>query len=408
MRRRVWMACACAVAAALIAGCAPKEPAAQGGAGADHESPLEAMKGMSNTAKPMEGVAGVAINEAWDKLPDGRPVALFELSNKNGLKARLINYGAALIGFDAPDADGKFADIVLGFDTVEPYTGKSPYMGATVGRYANRIALGKFTLDGKEYPLATNNPPNHLHGGTVGYDKVMWHAEPFRDDAGPHVRFTYTSPDGEEGYPGAVQCEVVYTLTDTDELRIEYKGTTSAPTPLNLTNHAYWNLAGATAGVTIVNHLLTIHAANYTPTDDTFIPTGEIAPVEGTPVDFREPHAIIERIAQIPGTPGGYDHNFAIDGAPGTLRPAATVKDPGSGRVMEVWTTEPGLQFYTGNFLDGTLTGKGGTVYQKNMAFCLEAQKFPDSPNKPNFPSSIVRPGETYTQTTVHKFRVEK
>ena len=407
MRKRLTIV-GCCVAAVLIAGCAPKEPVPGKQPPAENDSPLKKLRLPDGALLKIKEVSGVAINDAWDKLPDGRTVALFELSNKNGLKARIINYGAALIGFDAPDADGKFADIVLGFDKVEPYTGKSPYMGATVGRYANRIALGKFMLDGKQYELATNNPPNHLHGGTAGYDKVMWKADPFRDGAGAHLRLSYTSPDGEEGYPGAVECEVVYTLTDANELRIEYKATTNAPTPINLTNHTYWNLAGCSAGVTIVNHFLTIHAANYTPTDDTFIPTGEIAPVADTPVDFREPHVIIERIAKIAGTPGGYDHNFVIDGAPGTLRPAATVKDPGSGRVMEVWTTEPGIQFYTGNFLDGTLTGKGGTVYQKNMALCLEAQKFPDSPNKPDFPSSILRPGETYTQTTVHKFSVEK
>ncbi len=406
--RRHWAVFGCCVAAILLAGCAREEPAQERATKADEEGPMSKVRLSDNALVKLKEMPGIAINDKWDKLPNGPNVVLFELSNKNGLKARFIDYGAALIGFDAPDADGKFADIVLGFDKAEPYTGASPYMGATVGRYANRIALGKFTLDGKQHTLATNNPPNHLHGGTVGYDKVTWKAEPFKDDAGIHLRFSYTSPDGEEGYPGTVQCEVVYTLTDTDELRIEYKATTDAPTPVNLTNHAYWNLAGSSAGVTIVNHLLTIHAANYTPTDDTFIPTGEIAPVEGTSVDFREPHTIIERIAQIPGTPGGYDHNFAVDGTPGTLRHAATVKDPGSGRVMEVWTTEPGLQFYTGNFLDGTLTGKGGTVYQKNMAFCLEAQKFPDSPNKPNFPSSILRPGETYTQTTVHKFSAAK
>lgn len=392
--RNLSIGMAVALAAIFAAGCSPKEESgAAPGAAVDTGQTVE---------------AGVKINEAWDKLPDGRAVTLFELTNKNGLRARLIDYGAALIGFDAPDRSGTSADIVLGFDKVEPYTGKSPYMGATVGRYANRIALGKFTLDGKEHTLATNNAPNHLHGGAVGYDKVMWKAEPFKGPDGVGVKFSYLSPDGEEGYPGAVECSVRYVLSDANELRFEYEVTANQPTPLNLTNHAYWNLAGANAGVTILNHLLTLKADKYTPTDDTFIPTGELAPVEATPVDFRAPHAIGERIAQIPGTPGGYDHNFVVDGAPGALRHAATVEDPGSGRVMEVWTTEPGLQFYTGNFLDGTLTGKGGTVYQKNMALCLEAQKFPDSPNKPSFPSSLLRPGEKYTQTTVHKFSVKK
>jgi aldose 1-epimerase len=388
-----WRVIGLCVAVGLIAGCAPKEQAPGAATGANQTA---------------DGSAGVRINDTWDTLPDGRAVALIELRNKNGIKARLINYGAALVGLDAPDRKGKFADVTLGFDKVEPYTGKSPYMGATVGRYANRIALGKFTLDGKEYVLATNNAPNHLHGGVVGYDKVIWKAEPFKGKDGVGVKFSYLSPDGEEGYPGAVNCSVTYTLTDANELRFDYEATTDKPTPLNLTNHSYWNLAGCTSGVTILNHLLTLHAATYTPTDDTFIPTGEIAPVAGTPVDFRDARAIGKSIAKIPGTPGGYDHNFVVDGQPGTLRQAATVTDPGSGRVMEVWTTEPGLQFYTGNFLDGTLTGKGGAKYQKNMALCLEAQKFPDSPNKPNFPTSILRPGEMYTQTTVHKFSVEK
>jgi aldose 1-epimerase len=305
------------------------------------------------------------------------------------------------------------ADVALGFDHVEPYTGASPYIGATVGRYANRIALGKFTLDGQEYRLATNNEPNHLHGGDAGFDKKLWTAEPLGREVlqggvnGVGVKFTYVSPDGEEGYPGTLTCSVTYTLTDNDELSFDYVATTDKPTVVNLTNHAYWNLAGEASGQTVLDHELTIHAERYTPTDDTFIPTGELAPVEGTPVDFRDAHTIGERIADIPGDPGGYDHNFAIDGENKTLRPAAKVKHPGSGRVMEISTTEPGLQFYTGNFLDGTLTGKGGVAYEKNFALCLEAQTYPDTPNKPNFPSCVLRPGETYRQTTVHKFYTE-
>lgn len=402
--RKAWTAIGMVLVAALIAACAPKEETAESPAPNETTAPADA------TTK--EGVASVKSTREWDKLPDGRPVAAYELSLRSGLKATVIDWGATLVSMEVPDKAGARADVVLGFDKVEPYTGASPYMGSTVGRYANRIALGKFTLDGREYTLKVNNPPNSLHGGIAGFDKQFWTTsgpEAHTDENGSSARitFTYSSKDGEEGFPGNVTCSVTYTLTDKNELRMDYEATTDKPTPINLTNHAYWNLAGATSGVTILNHLLQVHAANYTPTDDTFIPTGAIAPVEGTPVDFREFHAIGERIAEIPGTPGGYDHNFAVDGEPGTLRHAATVKDPGSGRVMEVWTTEPGLQFYTGNFLDGTLTGKGGTVYAKNMAFCLEAQKFPDSPNKSNFPTSIVRPGETYTQTTVHKFSTE-
>ncbi len=392
--RKAWTAMGMVLAAALIAACAPKE-----------EAP--AANGAATETNATEGNATVVTHEGWDKLPSGESVTMWELISKTGMKARVIDWGATLIGLDAPDRNGNFADVTLGFDKVAMYNGPSPYMGATVGRYANRIALGKFTLDGQQYTLATNNAPNTLHGGNVGYDKVLWKGTPFENADGVGVVFTHTSPDGDEGYPGTVQIKMTYTLKNNNDIWFDYEATTDKPTPINLTNHAYWNLAGANSGLMIVNHVLQINAEKYTPTDDTFIPTGELAPVEGTPVDFRKPHAIGERIAEIPGTPGGYDHNFAIDGAAGTLRDAAVVKDPGSGRVMKVLTTEPGLQFYTGNFLDGTLTGKGGTVYQKNTAFCLEAQKYPDSPNKPNFPTSIVRPGETYKQTTVHQFSVE-
>lgn len=399
--RKAWTAMGVVLAAALIAACAPKE-----------DAPAEP-DGAANEESAVDMGVNVHTQQNWDKLPDGRSVNMYTLQVPSGMTAKIIDWGATLVSLEVPDRNGKLEDVTLGFDKAEPYTGASPYMGATVGRYANRIALGKFTLDGQEYTLKVNNPPNSLHGGIAGFDKQMWttsgpKGETIEGGGGSaSITFTYTSKDGEEGFPGNVTCSITYTLTDKNELRMEYTATTDKATPINLTNHAYWNLAGATSGLKIVNHVLQINAEKYTPTDDTFIPTGELAPVEGTPVDFREPHAIGERIAEIPGTPGGYDHNFAIDGAIGTLREAAIVKDPGSGRVMKVLTTEPGLQFYTGNFLDGTLTGKDGTVYQKNTAFCLEAQKYPDSPNKPNFPTSIVRPGETYKQTTVHQFSVE-
>lgn len=400
--RKAGMAIAVVFAAALIAACAPKEEAPA----TDGDSAAPAPETAAATEET-EGKATVVTHEAWDKLPSGESVTMWELTNARGMKARVIDWGATLIGLDAPDRNGNFADVTLGFDKVEPYTGASPYMGSTVGRYANRIALGKFTLDGHEYTLKVNNPPNHLHGGITGYDKVLWKGESFENSDGVGVTFSYTSPDREEGYPGTVQIKSTYTLKNDNSIWFDLEATTDKPTPINLTNHAYWNLAGAESGVTILNHMLQINADKYTPTDETFIPTGELADVEGTPVDFREPHAIGERIADIPGEPGGYDHNFVLNGVPGALRDAATVTDPGSGRVMKVRTTDAGLQFYTGNFLDGTLTGKGGTVYAKNMAFCLEAQKFPDSPNKANFPTSIVRPGETYKQTTVHIFSVE-
>lgn len=407
--KKGWIAGWTMVATALLSACAPKESAPAEDAAAGNGAAATA----EGAAKPVAAKATVEVNEAWDTLPDGRPVKLYTLTNAHGMKATISDWGATLVSLEVPGRDGEMADVVLGFDRVEPYSGASPYMGSTVGRYANRIALGKFTLDGQEYTLAANNPPNHLHGGTVGFDKQLWESKPIGREvmpgggAGVGVKFDYTSPDGEEGFPGTLTCSVTYTLTDDNELSFDYVATTDKPTIVNLTNHAYWNLAGESSGKTVLDHELTIHATKYTPMDDTFIPTGELAPVDGTPVDFTTPHAIGERIAQIPGDPGGYDHNFAIDGAIKTLRPAAKVKDPKSGRVMEISTTEPGLQFYTGNFLDGTLTGKGGVSYQKNFALCLEAQTYPDTPNKPNFPSCVLRPGETYRQTTVHKFYAE-
>jgi aldose 1-epimerase len=339
---------------------------------------------------------------AYGKTPDGTAVDEYVLTNRSGVKAKVITYGAILTELHVPDKDGKLTDVVLGFDNLEGYLSGHPFFGATVGRYANRIAKGRFTLDGKEYKLATNNGPNALHGGDKGFDKKVWKAEPV---AGKNaVRFTYTSPDGEEGYPGALTAEVVYTLTDDNAVRLDYKATADKPTPVNLTNHSYFNLAGPASG-DILGHVLMINADKYTPTDDTLIPTGEIKPVKGTPFDFTTPTPIGARIKEIKADPVGYDLNYVLrDGGGREPALAARVSEPKTGRVMEVLTTEPGIQFYSGNFLDGKLKGKGGVVYKQYQGFCLEAQHFPDSVNQPKFPPVILRPGETYTQTTVYRF----
>jgi len=336
----------------------------------------------------------------YGHLPDGTVVEVYQLQNRNGLRAKVITYGALLTEMHVPDRTGRFGDVTLGFDNLQSYLDGHPYFGATVGRYANRIAQGRFTLDGRTYVLATNDGPNHLHGGVRGFDKVIWRAEVLAG-TGAAVRFTYTSPDGEEGYPGTLTAAVTYTLTEDNELRLDYLATTSQATVVNLTNHAYWNLAGTG---NILDHVLQIAADRYTPVDDTLIPTGAIDPVRGTPMDFTRPLPIGSRIRQLTNEPQGYDHNYVLDSRGGDLALAARVEEPTTGRVLEIHTTEPGIQFYSGNFLDGTLTGKGGVVYQQYDGFCLETQHFPDSPNRPNFPSVILRPGQIYTQTTIHKF----
>jgi aldose 1-epimerase len=341
--------------------------------------------------------------EAFGKTGDGVAVELYTLSNAAGMKAKIMTYGAILTELDAPDRDGKMTDVVLGFDNLKDYLAGHPYFGATVGRVANRIAKGAFTLDGKKFKLAVNNGPNALHGGKKGFDKVVWKAEPETLPDGAAVKFTYLSKDGEEGYPGNLTVTVVYTLTNSDALRIDYTAKTDKATPVNLTNHTYFNLAGAQSG-DILGHELTLNADKYTPADDTLIPTGEIKPVKDTPLDFTKPRKIGERIDQLKGKPVGYDHNFVLNSEGKELALAATVREPKSGRIMEMFTTEPGVQFYTGNFLDGKQTGKGGVVYKKHGGFCLEAQHFPDSVNHANFPSMILKPGETYRQTTIYKF----
>ncbi len=330
-------------------------------------------------------------------------VFLYTLSNAHGMVARVTNYGTILTELHVPDRNGARADVVLGFDTLEAYLKGHPFFGCIAGRVANRIAGGKFTLDGKEYALATNNGPNHLHGGVKGFDKFVWDASAFETPEGPAVRFSRTSPDGEEGYPGSVKATVTYTLTDQNELKIEMTAATDAPTIVNLAHHTYWNLAGHGSG-DVLGHELSLAADQYTPTDDTLIPTGEIVPVTGTPFDFTRSKRIGADIARVGGSAKGYDVNFVVRGGSWRLRGVARVVDPRSGRIMELLATEPGVQLYTGNHLAGTLKGKGGAVYGKHAGFCLETQRYPDSVNKPDWPSVVLRPGQIYRHVMVHRF----
>ena len=359
------------------------------------------------------GAPGRAANRgikknAFGKTAEGQ-VDLYTLTNRNGIEVRITNYGGRVVSLLAPDRHGKMADVVLGFDDLDDYVGNNPFFGALVGRYANRIAKARFTLDGVEYKLAQNNGPNSLHGGLKGFDKVIWAARELSKDP-PTLELTYVSQDGEEGYPGKLTAKVVYTLTDNNEFRIDYTATTDKDTVLNLTNHSYFNLAGQGNG-DILKHEITINADRFTPVDATLIPTGELRQVQGTPFDFHQATAIGARInaddEQIKFGQG-YDHNFVLNHTGHGLSLAARVMEPESGRVMEVLTTQPGMQFYTGNFLDGTVHGKGGKVYGRRSAFCLETQHFPDSPNQPKFPSAELKPGQTYRQTTVYKFSMAK
>jgi aldose 1-epimerase len=348
--------------------------------------------------------------EAFGTTHDGKSVDLYTLTNAHGIEVRAITYGGIIISLRVPDKDGKFDDVVLGYNSLEGYLAASPYFGAIIGRYGNRIAKGRFTLDGKEYTLATNDGPNHLHGGLKGFDKVVWQAESFQSKDGVGVVFTYTSPDGEEGYPGNLKAKVTYTLTDQNELIFDYQATTDKATPVNLTQHTYFNLAGD-GKRDILGHELMLNSDRFTPVDKTLIPTGEIRSVKGTPFDFTKPTAIGARINEkdeqlIFGR--GYDHNFVLTRKANGLSLAARLYEPTTGRVMQVYTTEPGVQFYSGNFLDGTITGKQGHVYKQRYGFCLETQHFPDSPNQPHFPSTVLRPGQTYHSRSVYKFSVEK
>jgi aldose 1-epimerase len=340
---------------------------------------------------------------------DGQAVDLYTLTNSNGMEVKITNYGGILQSIRVPDRAGRFDNVTLGFDNLQDYVEKSPYFGCITGRYANRIAEGRFTLDGKEYQLAINNPPNHLHGGNKGFDKRVWAATEIQGKKRVGLLLEYTSPAGEENYPGTLETQVTYTLTNQNRIRIDYHATTDAPTIVNLTNHAYWNLKGEGRG-TIEHHRLTLNADHYTPVDETLIPTGEIAPVAGTPFDFTKSTAIGKRIRDshpqiVIGH--GYDHNFVLNRPSPedeSLIRAAHVYEPRSGRILNIYTTEPGIQFYSGNFLDGTLVGTRGKVYRQTDGFALETQHYPDSPNHPNFPSTVLRPGEEYQTTTIYEF----
>jgi aldose 1-epimerase len=341
---------------------------------------------------------------SFGRTETGDQVELYTLTNSKGVAAAITNYGGILVSLKAPDRAGKLADVVLGFDELENYKTKNPYFGAIVGRYGNRIGKAKFTLNGVEYKLARNDGENSLHGGIKGFDKAVWKAKEI--DGGRGLELAYVSKDGEENFPGNLAVTVTYSLNDENELKIDYSATTDKDTVVNLTNHSYFNLAGQGEG-DVLGHLVTINADRFTPVDANLIPTGELKPVEGTLLDFRTPHAIGERInnkdEQL-ALGGGYDHNFVLNRTGDGLTPAARVTEPKTGRVLEVLTTEPGIQFYTGNFLDGTLPGKGGKVYGKRYGFCLETQHFPDSPNKPGFPSVVLKPGGRYQTTTVYRF----
>lgn len=341
-------------------------------------------------------------SESFGRTDDGQEVTLYDLANTNGLRAKVIDYGAILVSLEVPDRKGKLADIALGFDDLDSYVKRNPLFGAVVGRYANRIANAKFTLDGVEYKLTQNAGKNHIHGGgKKRFDKVVWKGRPFHSKEGVCVQFTNLSKDGEEGFPGNLDCIVTYTLTDKNELKISYKATTDKPTIVNLTNHSYFNLAGAGNG-DVRGHEIMINADQYTPAGKGLIPTGEIRSVKNTPLDFTEPRTIGSRIEKLIET-RGYDHNYVLNKSNGPLDLASRVYEPASGRVMEVYTTEPGVQFYTANGMKG-IKGKGGEVYQRHYGFCLETQHYPDSPNKPNFPSVVLRPGREYNTTTIFRF----
>ena len=345
------------------------------------------------------------VREIFGELPDSRSVELFTMVNKNGLRARVMTYGVTLVSMEVPDKDGAMGDVVLGFDSAGEYVAKEPpYFGSSVGRYANRIAKGKFVLDGAQYTLAINNGPNHLHGGIVGFDKVIWNAKVIDCPNGDAVEFTYLSKDGEEGYPGNLSCSIVYKLNDENELSFEYRATTDKATVVNLTNHSYWNLGGHGSG-DILGHEVQINADKYTEVDGESIPTGRLIDLKGSAMDFTEMHTVGERVGRVGSDPGGYDHNYVINGGGGELTFTAKVVAPVSGRVMEVSTTEPGVQLYTGNYLDG-IEGKSGAIYGIRTGLCLETQHYPDSPNQPEFPSTVLRPGEVYKHLAVHKFSV--
>jgi len=347
--------------------------------------------------------------EVFGSLPDGREVKIFTLTNRHGMRARVTEFGAILVSLEAPDRDGRPAHVALGYDSLAGWLGDSAFLGASVGRFGNRIAAGRFTLNGREYRLATNNEPGgipcHLHGGEIGFHKLLWSGEAA---AGNSVVFSRVSPDGEEGYPGNLACRITYTLTDDNELKWQAEATTDAPTVVNLVHHSYWNLSGD-PGLLIDDHELVLAADHYLPTDAGQIPTGELAAVAGTPMDFTEPAVIGARVDddfEALRLAGGYDHAWVLRPGDG-VRPAARLKDPKTGRVMSILTNQPAIQFYSGNFLDGSLTGREGVAYTRRSGLCLETEGFPDAPNRPAFPSAVLRPGQTYRHLMIHRFSVE-
>jgi aldose 1-epimerase len=359
-------------------------------------------------AAPAKGKDQVG-KEAFGKTGDGRPVDLYTLTNSNGMEVRAMTYGGIIVSMRVPDKDGKIADVVLGHDKVDGYLVNPPYFGAIVGRYANRIANGTFTLDGVKYTLAKNDGPNSLHGGTVGFNKVIWEAREFKNTKGVGVSFSYLSKDGEEGYPGNLKVKVTYTLTDNNQLILDYEATTDKATPINFSQHSYFNLAGEGSG-DILGHEVMLNADRFTPVDKTLIPTGELRAVQGTPLDFTKSTKIgahINDSYEQLAVGRGYDHNFVLNRKGAGLELAARAYEPTSGRVLEVYTTEPAVQFYSGNFLDGSITGKHGHVYKLRNGFCLETQHYPDSPNHPDFPSTILKPGTTFHSETIFKFSVK-
>ena len=343
--------------------------------------------------------------------PDGKSAMLYTLRNAAGMEAKITNYGGIIVSLTAPDTHGKYDDVVLGYDSLAGYIRVTPYFGALIGRYGNRIGKGQFTLDGKAYQLTVNDGANHLHGGKTGFDKVVWDAKQVTTADGPGLVLTYVSKDGEEGFPGTLTATVTYTLKASNELLIEYAATTDKPTIVNLTAHSYFNLAGARSGKSILDHLMMIDADTYTPVDNGLITTGELKDVTGTPMDFRTPTAIGARIGaedpQLHLGPGGYDHNWVLKSAGKSFAVNARVVEPSTGRVLEVLSDQPGVQFYSGNFLDGTITGKGGVKYEFRHGFCLEPQHFPDSPNKPEWPTVRLDPGQKYTAKIAYRFSVK-
>ncbi|RWL11541.1 MAG: galactose mutarotase [Mesorhizobium sp.] len=375
-----------------------------------HRSVLgAAVLGMGVLLTGTSAGAGSVDKTPFGNTQDGKAIDLYTLTNDRGASVKFIAYGGIITAINVPDRWGKLDNVVLGFKELADYESMNPYFGALIGRYGNRIGGAKFTLDGTQYQLAANNGPNSLHGGTKGFDKVVWAVEPLSSVSGAAAQLNYTSKEGEEGYPGTLTVQVVYSLTNDNELRIDYEATTDKPTVVNLTSHSYFNLAGDGTGG-IDDHILTINADRYTPVDATLIPTGQLASVTGTPFDFRQGAPIGARIRSndpqmVYGR--GYDHNFVLNRSGSGLSLAARVYEPRSGRIMEISTTEPGVQFYSGNFLDSTLVGAAGQQYRQTDGFCLETQHFPDSPNKPSFPTTVLKPGETLKSTTIHKFSTD-